>query len=93
MIVNEIGIIGHGYNTYYKANKSCDEIIDENTDYNKRLGFKITEKENTTDHPTGVRSSLHLKFALRNKFLNLFPMRLSLYTPKLNIFIKILIKL
>ena len=37
--------------TYCKTNKSCDEIIDENTEYTKRLGFKITEKEkNTTDH-------------------------------------------
>ena len=25
--------------------QSCDEIIDENTEYTKRLGFKITEKE------------------------------------------------
>ena len=31
--------------TYCKTNKSCDEIIDENTEYTKRLGFKITEKE------------------------------------------------
>ena len=33
-------------------------------------------------------SSLHLKSALQNKFLNLFPMSLSLYTPNLKIFKK-----
>ena len=45
--MNEIGIIGHGNNTCCKANKSYDEIVDENTKYTKRLGFKITEKEKT----------------------------------------------
>ena len=45
------GTIGHGYNTYCKANKSCDEITDENAKYTKRLNFKITEKKtNITDH-------------------------------------------
>ena len=44
-------LIANGNNTYYKANKSCDEIIDGNTEYTKILDFKITEKEkNTTDH-------------------------------------------
>ena len=29
----------------------CDETIDENTEYTKRLGFKITKKrKNATDH-------------------------------------------
>ena len=32
-------------NTYCIANKSCDEIIDESTEYITRLGFKIFEKE------------------------------------------------
>ena len=45
MILNETGVIGDGYNTYCKANKSCDEIIDKHTEYNNRLGFKITEKK------------------------------------------------
>ena len=44
MVLNETGVIGYGNNTYCKANKSCDEI-DENAEYTKRLGFKITEKE------------------------------------------------
>ena len=46
VMLNEIVVIGHGNNTYCKANKSCDEIIDENV-YIKRLSFKITEKEKT----------------------------------------------
>ena len=48
VILNEIGITGHGNNTYCKANENYDEIIDENTEYTKRLGFKITEKEKAT---------------------------------------------
>ena len=47
VILNEIVAIGHGHNTNCKANKSCDEIMDENTEYTKHLGFKITEKEKT----------------------------------------------
>ena len=67
MILNEIGVIGHGNNTYCKANKSCDKIIDENTEYTKRLGFKITEKKKTLTCRYGISkvqvhvSSLHLK--------------------------------
>ena len=41
-ILNEIDIIGHGNNPVVM---SCDEIIDENTEYTIHLGFKITEKE------------------------------------------------
>ena len=36
-------VTGHGNNTYYEANKNRDEIINEDTEYTKRLGFKITE--------------------------------------------------
>ena len=35
-------------------------------------------------------SSLHQKYALQNKFLNLFPLSLSSYTPKLKTFIEML---
>ena len=45
VILNEIGVFGHGNNTFCQANESCDEIIDENTEYTKRLGFIITDKE------------------------------------------------
>ena len=45
MMLIEIGVIGRRNNTYCKANKSCDEIIYENTEYIKRLNFKIIEKE------------------------------------------------
>ena len=65
MTLNEVGVIGDGNNTYCKANKICDEIIDENTEYTKRLGFKILEKEKALPimysipkmhkNPTGVR--------------------------------------
>ena len=43
--LNKIGVIGHRNDTYFKINESCDDIIDENTEYAKRFGFKITEKE------------------------------------------------
>ena len=45
MMLIEIGVIGRRNNTYCKGNKSCDEIIYENTEYIKRLNFKIIEKE------------------------------------------------
>ena len=40
VILNEIGVIGHGNNTYCKINKSCDQIIDEKTECTKRFGQK-----------------------------------------------------
>ena len=64
--MNEISVIGHGDNTYYKANKSCDELINENTEYNKSLDFEVTEEEKTLPiiywipkmhkNPTGANS-------------------------------------
>ena len=33
MILNEIGIIGHGNDIHSRANKNFDETIDENTAY------------------------------------------------------------
>ena len=64
--------------------KSCAELIDENKEYAKQFGFKVTEKEKTLPiiycifkmdkNPIGASLSLHLKFALQSKFLNLFPM-------------------
>ena len=47
MILSEIGVAGHGNNTYCKANKSCDKISDENTEHTKCFDFEITEKEKT----------------------------------------------
>ena len=83
-----------------KAKKICDEIKDENTEYTKRLGFKITEKEKALPIMYWIPkmhkiqqmhvSSLHLKVALQSKFLNLFPMSLSWHAPKMKIFIKML---
>ena len=47
MILIKIGVIGHRNNTQCQANKSCYEIIDENREYAKRLGFTNTLKEKT----------------------------------------------
>ena len=44
IIQNERVVIGDGNNCYGKANKSCDHIIDENSEF---LVFKITETEKT----------------------------------------------
>ena len=45
VILNEIGLIGHGNNTYCKANESYDKIIDGNKGDTRRSGFKSTDKE------------------------------------------------
>ena len=85
MILNEISVVRHQNNTYCKANKSCDQIIDENTEYTKRLGFKNTGKQKKDYRSCNGFlkcrriqqvhvSSLHLKYAPQNKFLNLFSM-------------------
>lgn len=89
VILNELGVIGHENNTYCKANKSSDEIIDENAKHTKRFSFKITENEkNNYRSCTGFQNyiriqqvhvpSLHRKYAAQNKFLNPFPMPSSL---------------
>ena len=64
-ILNEMCFIGHGNNTYCKANKSCDKIINKNTEFTKRLDLKTTEKDKalpimhwiptTHKNPTGAR--------------------------------------
>ena len=42
---NEISVIGLGNITHYKASKICDEIIDQNTEDTKRLGFQVKKKK------------------------------------------------
>ena len=61
VILKEISINGHGNNTYYTANKSCEEIIDENTEYIKRLGFKTTEKKKQCRSCTGFITSIRIQ--------------------------------
>lgn len=39
-----ISVTGHGNKNYCKANISCDQFIDENAEYTKRLGFTVKEK-------------------------------------------------
>lgn len=50
VMLKETGIIGHGNKNYCKANKrSCDELIDEHTEYTKRLDFlNHRKRKNTT---------------------------------------------
>ena len=50
VVLKEIGILGDGSDTYETANKSKDEIIDDNRVYSERLGYSISEKE--LDLPT-----------------------------------------
>ena len=45
VILKEIGIIGAGNNTYVNAEKSTEEIIDDNICYSKRLGFEVNDME------------------------------------------------
>ena len=42
MVLKEIGILRSGNETYEKANRSKEEIVDE---YSERLGYELTEKE------------------------------------------------
>ena len=50
VVLKEIGILGIGSETYEKANRSKDEIIDDNRTYSERLGYTLSEKE--LDLPT-----------------------------------------
>ena len=50
VVLKEIGILGTGSETYEKANRSKDEIIDDNRTYSERLGYTLSEKE--LDLPT-----------------------------------------
>ena len=50
VVLKEIGILGIGSETYEKANRSKDEIIDDNRVYSERLGYTLSEKE--LDLPT-----------------------------------------
>ena len=50
VILQEIGILGNGSETYEKAERSKDEIIDDNRVYSEKLGFNLSEKER--DLPT-----------------------------------------
>ena len=45
VILKEIGVIGADNNTYVKAERSAEEIIDENTCYANRLGFEVKDTE------------------------------------------------
>ena len=50
MILKEIGILGDGSETYEMAERSKEEIIDENQVYSEKLGYTLSEKEK--DLPT-----------------------------------------
>ena len=80
--------------------KSCDEIIDKNWEYTKRLGFNITEIKNCRlctgflkcmhKNLTGARLIIESKICSIKKISKSVSNTLNLYTPKLNIFIKML---
>ena len=88
--------MGHGNKDYCKDNKICDELIDGNIEYTKRLDFKVIEKERALLLRTGLQKcvriqivlvlSFHLKYALRGKVLYLFSIFLNSYTPKSKIY-------
>ena len=50
VVLKEIGILGSGSETYEKASRSKDEIIDDNRVYSEKLGYKLSDKEK--DLPT-----------------------------------------
>lgn len=50
VVLKEIGILGDGSETYEEANRSKDEIIDDNRVYSQKLGYTLSEKE--LDLPT-----------------------------------------
>ena len=39
------GILGDGSETYEKADRSKEDIIDENQVYSEKLGYTLSEKE------------------------------------------------
>ena len=45
VLLQETGLLGNQSNTYKISSKSKQEIINDNTSYSKRLGFKINEQE------------------------------------------------
>ena len=45
VILKEIGFIGMGNSTYSQSEKCLEEIISDNTEYAKRLGYKMADKE------------------------------------------------
>ena len=45
VILKDTGTIGHGIETYCKANERYYKLIDYNIDYTNRLRLKITEKK------------------------------------------------
>ena len=49
-MLKEIGILGDGSETYEEADRSRDEIIDDNRTYSEKLGYTLSKKE--LDLPT-----------------------------------------
>ena len=92
--MKETGVTGYWNKTYCQANKSSDELIDVNTENTKHLDLGLKSQKKIPEmhkNPTGVRFIIPSKTSsLQSKFLNLFQMFLSSYTPKLKIFIKML---
>ena len=50
VVLREIGIQGQGSDTYERTDRCKEEIVDDNREYSKRLGYSLSEKE--LDLPT-----------------------------------------
>ena len=93
-MLKEIGILGSGNETYEKANRSKEEIVDDNREYSDRLGYELTEKEK--ELPTmywipkmHIGSLLLRNPVAPNNFQQQYQIHLSLYIVKLKISIGI----
>jgi len=67
VVLKEIGILGHGSETYEKADRSKDEIIDDNRIYSEKLGYELSEKEK--DLPTMYWFPKMLKNPVKHRFI------------------------
>ena len=86
VILKEIGILGDGSETYEKADRSKEEIIDENQVYSEKLSYTLSEKEK--DLPTqNAQNPIKHRFIVASnscstkqlQYLLQYPIRLNLY--------------
>lgn len=83
-------VIRCGNQTYYKADKWCEEVIAHNTEYTDQLAFKChwRKKLSRIKSPKCMKIqymytlSKHLNFAQQKKSLNLLQMFLDWFTHK-----------
>lgn len=61
VILNKIGVIGHRNHTYFKINESCDEIINENTEYANVLSLKSQKKQKDYQSCTAFLNGIRIQ--------------------------------